>query len=561
MKNPFKLLLAVLKTYDYRDRVITAIGFAIFLLMIVKMIVFPYGLFGFGETNIYTEGLVARNGIQNINPLFVAYNEADREVSALVFSGLMRYDPDKQAVVEDMATLTVNEDKTEYTFELREGLQWHDDKPVTADDVFFTFNDIVMHASFPNEILKTNFAGVEIEQLDDRTTVFRLEKPNVFFISNLVTGILPKHILEGVDPFEILQHEFNKKPIGSGPYMVTEPVEEFQDGRTQITLNRNPHYYGEPSEVEFMRFVVYPTMEELLEGINAVNGVVKVTGKYILDFENNERFELIPYELPQYSAVFFNMDSLVFKDEDKVRLALQKAIDKDALFEEAVDKVRVDTPLMELSQDDWEYQSDLEEAEGALKDSGFEYSADDLEKQGLRYNDDDEALEVSLIARLYTEGSYQAEETFEIVEGLRMAWEQIGVGVRIEFLPLLDFNERIMQRHYDVVLVGQNLGYNLDTYSYWHSSQANPSGLNLSNYKSFQVDAIIEDIRSVFDLEKRKERLAELAEKLKEDVPAVFLFRPIYYYASDDEVIGIDMSNLTFPSDRFARMSAWSFEE
>ena len=134
MPKFFKTFVGVFKTYDYRDKVISVAAFAIILLMIVKMIIFPFGLFGFGENDIYTVGIVARNGIQNINPLFVDYNEADREVSQVVFSGLMKYDPEKRVVVDDMAALSINEDKTEYTFKMREGLKWHDGEPVSADD-------------------------------------------------------------------------------------------------------------------------------------------------------------------------------------------------------------------------------------------------------------------------------------------------------------------------------------------------------------------------------------------------------------------------------------------
>ena len=65
----FNTLVAIFKSYDYRDKVITLSAFAVFLLMIVKMILFPYGLFGFGETGIYTEGVVAKNGIQNMTEM------------------------------------------------------------------------------------------------------------------------------------------------------------------------------------------------------------------------------------------------------------------------------------------------------------------------------------------------------------------------------------------------------------------------------------------------------------------------------------------------------------
>lgn len=555
----FGKIIPVIRTYDYRDKVISALAFAIFLLMIVKMIVFPYGLFGFGNANIYTEGLVSKNGIQNLNPLFVDYNEADREVSSLIFSGLMKYDPDKKAIIEDMGRLSIDESKTEYTFKVREGLKWHDGEPLTAEDVYFTFHTVVMDPAFQNEILKTNFAGVEMELVDTETVKFKLEKPNVFFISNFTVGILPKHLLEGVEAVDLLQNEFNKKPIGSGPFMVTEPVESFSDGRTQITLTQNPYYYGEPVKIEMMRFIAYPIMEDLIEHVDSVNGVPKVSGNYILNFLNNERFELIPYELPQYTAVFMNMESAILKDNQRVRLALQKAVDKDALIGDDVDKIKVDTPLMELNQEDWVYQPSIEQANGALKDAGYTYHPEDVDHAGIRYNESEEALQLRFIARLYDEGTYQYEETKKLVGFLQNAWESIGVGIQVEFLPPDEFKEQIMSRNYDLLLVGQILGYNLDTYSYWHSTQAGPMGQNLSNYKSFQVDSLIEDIRSTFDTEEKESKLAELAKKIKEDVPAVFLYRPVYYYAVDGKLTGVNMDEVVFSSDRFSRMASWVF--
>lgn len=550
----------VLKTYTYADKVLSVTAIVVFLLMIVKMIIFPYGLFGFGATSIYTEGIVAKNGIQNINPLFVDYNEADREVSRLVFSGLMKYDPTKKAVVDDMAALAVNDEKTEYTFKIRDGLSWHDGKPVTLEDVYFTFHDIIADTSFPNEILKTNFSGVKIEKIDHQTIKFTLEKPNVFFIGNFTVGILPKHILGNVSPSDILEHDFNKKPIGTGPYMVTEPVEAFS-GRTQITLTRNPNYYGQLSEVEFMRFIAYPTMDDLVEEISAVNGVVKVSGNYITEFVNNERFELLPYRLPQYTAVFLNLESKILKDNDKIRLAMQKALDKEALIGDSLDKIRIDTPLLELNQVEWIYKANVDEANSALKEAGYKYHADDAEQEGIRYDSEDEALELKLVARLYDEGTYQLDETKKIVKFLEESWENIGFSIQVEFLPLEVFNEKVASRQYDLLLVGQNLGYNQDTYSYWHSAQANPLGQNLSNYKSFQVDSLIEDIRSVFDLQTRQDKLKELATKIREDIPAIFLYTPVYYYASDGKIPDISMEGVVFPSDRFSSINQWKFSK
>ncbi len=557
-----KFLSGVFRSYSYLDTILSLGAVAVIVLMLVKMILFPYGFFGFGKSHIYTEGLVSKTGIQNINPVFVDYNEIDREVSSLVFSGLMKYDPLKKAVVDDMAALTINEDKTIYTFVLRSGLKWSDGRPLTIDDVYFTFHDVILDPAFPNEILKTNFSGVKVEKVDEKTIKFVLEKPNVFFVSNMTTGILPRHILKNVPVGELLKDEFNKLPIGSGPYMVEEPVEIFSGGRSQIILARNPnYYYSIVPDVQYIRFIIYPTMEQLVSDINTVNGVPKVSGKYDLNFKNAERFELIPYELPQYTAVFLNMDSDILKRDYNVRLALQKAIDKQALISELDNKVAVDTPLLELDQNDWVYQPSVEQAQGALKDAGFNYHAEDVNKEGIRYDKSGQALELNLIARAYDEGTEQYVEVTKVIKFLVESWGKVGFNVEVEFLPEKIFKERVMARQYDLLFVGHNLGYNFDTYSYWHSTQSTPLGQNFSNYKTFQVDSLIEDLRSTFDPTERNKGLNELADKIKADIPAIFLYRPVYFYATDGKVSGISMEHVVFPSDRFANISDWKFED
>ena len=118
--------------------------------------------------------------------------------------------------------------------------------------------------------------------------------------------------------------------------------------------------------------------------------------------------------------------------------------------------------------------------------------------------------------------------------------------------------QRLQARDYDMALAGQSLGYNLDTYSYWHSTQATSNGLNLSNYRSFGADQIIEKIRATFDQAEKDKYLKQLAQVIADDVPAVFLYRPQYTLATDNKVQqGISLSNLAFPSDRFAAIAQW----
>jgi len=556
----FRLFAKVLSEYTYLDKIFTALSVVVLLLMVMKLMLFPYGVFGFGDTEIYTEGIISEKGIQNINPLFVDYNDADREVSALVFSGLMKYDSSKKAVVSDMADLVIDEDKLIYTFTMREGLKWQDGESLTAEDVYFTFHDLILNESFQNDILKTNFDGVEVELIDDMTISFTLENPNVFFVNNLTVGVLPKHILGKVPVSDILQDDFNKHPIGSGPYKVAQSVEILQDSKTAVILSKNEYYYGLASDISYIRFLTYPNVEDLLAEISSVNAVVKVSGNDILEFENNDRFDLISYELPQYLAVYMNMDSEVLKDNRNVRVALSKSLDKDALIGDIDDKIRVDTPLLELEQDDWVYDIDFDAANEALDEAGYSYLDEDIDHANGRYDEDGNILELNLIAISYEPGSDKYNEINNVVGFLNDSWRSIGVSLVVEFFPPDIFNKKVVTRQYDLLLVGQNLGYNLDTYSYWHSTQANALGQNFSNYRSFYADSLIEGIRSSFDLEEREKKLKDLAKSLKDDVPAIFLYRPVYYYVIDGKISALSMDGVVFPSDRFSLVENWAFK-
>lgn len=553
----FRKIAKVFRAYTDLDKVFSYFCIGLLLLMVLKMVIFPYGMFNFGKVDIYTEGLVGPNGFQNLNPVFVDYNYVDREACSLVFSGLMKYNPDTEAIVEDMATLTIDQFKTEYTFVLKDGIKWHDGKPLTADDAYFTFADVIQDPTFPNEILKANFDGVTVEKIDDKTIKFKLKKPNVFFVSSLTTGILPKHILENVPVTELLENDFNKMPIGSGPYKVAEPIEAFKDGRMQVTLHVNENYYGINSQIKEFRFIYYATMDQLLDESNAVNGIVKVYGSYVDELKETGDFVLIPYELPQYMAVFINMDSPKVQDK-LIRIALEKAIDKKELLSKLSDKLPIDTPLLELDQSKWAYQPSKENADGALLEAGYKYSSLDSK---YRLDSDGKPLKLRLIARKFDDGTQQASETKVVTDFLKQKWEAVGTQIDVALLGVSELNERIMDRNYDLLFIGQTLGYSNDLYSYWHSTQVGANGLNLSNYKSFQVDSLIEDMRVTFDPERRLDKLKMIADRLSEDIPAIFLYKPVYYYASDGKVDGINMKGLSFSSDRFWAVSSWKFTQ
>ncbi|MBI2453219.1 peptide ABC transporter substrate-binding protein [Candidatus Peregrinibacteria bacterium] len=511
------------------------------------------------EGGAYSEGLIG--SVKRLNPLFTEFNNVDRDISNLVFSGLSKYDPLKGEVVEDLATHTLSVDKKTYTFNIKKNVFWHDENPLTAEDVYFTYHEIIQHPDFKNPILKSNFQGIEIKLIDKNTITFTLNEPNAFFFTNTTLGILPKHILKDVPVAELEKHEFNNFPIGSGPFKVEGPIKTNVNGQNEVFLTRFDKYYGEKAFVKELKFFTYVSEEAMFKERKELNGLSKITDQNYLQILNESKhYQLIPYTLPQYTAIFFNMESTIIKN-GKVRLALLKAIEKEKLIQKLGLKKRIDTPLLELDQENWIYQYSKEEAMGALYDAGWRYKETEKGISKIRENADNMTLTLRLLTSSFETNKSRQEENEKTIEFIKQSLEEIGVHIIVETLKNEELEQKIREGKYDLLLSGQGMGYNLDTYSFWHSSQGNGIGLNLSNYKSPIADNLIEAIRTTFNPEVKKEKLKNLAKTIATDVPAIFLYTPVYYYVIDFSIKNIQITSLSFPSDRLTNITKWYIKE
>lgn len=524
----------------------------VFLGSLFSLLFFRAGLTPLSNAS-YTEGLVGE--IVHINPVFTEFSEADADVSRLVFSGLVKYNAQTGLFEEDMATHILSEDQLVYTFTLKNDLLWQDGEPVTADDIVFTFANVIQSESFNNPILKSNFEGAKIEHVNSRTVRFTLNSPNAFFFTAFTVGLLPAHILKDVPVADLDTHEFNQMPIGTGPYTVTSPYEINDDGSTVVSLSVSPHYYGEKTTIKNIRFIAYPTLQDLVDHRSTWNGAARIRQSLLDEMETSE-LHVFQYELPQYTALFFNTDAPLLQ-KNKERLGISKAIDKEEILDALGFKVRIDTPLLELNQGEWIYDSNISEAQGALFDAGWTLE----DGQEIRSNEDGETLSLRLVRRDFSEENELQEETYQITADLiQRQLREVGVEVKIESYPLEELQSIRQKRDYDLLLYGQSLGYNLDTFAYWHSSQATETGLNLSNYQNPDADFLIESLRATFDEAEKQELLKELATTIAEDIPAIFLYAPSYYYVLDSKVSGVAFKKLLLPKDRFTNINEWTIQ-
>ena len=319
----------------------------------------------------YIEGSVGE--FQPLNPWFTVQNDVNRDIVSLVFSGLLRYNPETQKIEEDLATMRVSPDARIYTLTLKDDLYWHDSTendphPVTPEDVLFSLK-MIQDLDFPNPLLRQNFEGVEVEKINERTVRFRLEQPYSFFPSNLTLGILPARAFAGVPVSRLRETiDFGLAPIGAGPYAFKSFVQT--ERSSEVTLERFPRPGDPPYYLERVILRIFPDYGSLLSDIRNLDGVRNVP-------RNDRGYPVIPrpftlhqYVLPQYVALFFNLERPVLQDK-KLRLGMQLGTDKQRVVDTIRESIIVDTPLLEIDTSDWRYHFDPEAAQGALFESNW----------------------------------------------------------------------------------------------------------------------------------------------------------------------------------------------
>ena len=501
------------------------------------------------QSDIITYREALYGSVQKLNPLYTDFNTVDQDIARILFCSLSSYNPETGKVEESIASHTLDTEQTLYTFSIYPDVTWHDGTPVTADDVIFTYKDVIQNSSFQNHILKDTFADIEISKIDEQTVQFLLQAPNSFFFTSTIVGLLPKHILRDVPISQLTTHKFNAEPIGCGPFQFKDISKEGEI--TQVKLKKYEPYFEKGGDIEQVIFNIYPNFEMMLQGKESVHGLARIPA-YLGEITNDDRFELYEYSLPQYTALFFNTQSEFLKNTT-ARLGIKKAIQKQPIIDSIGYTKLIDTPLLELNQEDWRNQSNVQEAMGALFDAGWSL---DKEK-GIRTNQEGDIFQLKIVARLYDENSKAREMTEKVLANLEQQLNVIGIQLEIIQLPLAELEQTIIHRDYDLLLYGQSLGYNLDVYSFWHSSQTGENGLNLSNYANPQADSLIERIRADFNPKGKQQKLQELAEIFTEDIPAIFLYTPSYYYMVDKEFKRVKIPYLATPTDRLNKLHLW----
>ena len=171
-----------------------------------------------------------------------------REVMFNVFEGLMKPTPDGDLIPAVAESYTVSDDHKTYTFTLREGVQFHNGEPVTAEDVVYSIQRCTAATETGIVPVEAFSAITDIQAVDERTVTITLSEPSNEFISYMTTAILPADY-----------DQQDTAPIGTGPFKFVSRA-----AQDSIVLEKFDGYWGTPASLDKVTFKIIENADSLL---------------------------------------------------------------------------------------------------------------------------------------------------------------------------------------------------------------------------------------------------------------------------------------------------------
>lgn len=498
----------------------------------------------------YTEGVSGT--FTTANPLY-AVNDVDTSVSRLLFAGLLKYDDNNQLTGDLAESWSVDPAGKVYTVKLRPNLTWQDGEPLTADDVVFTYHTIQNpDAQSP---LYASWRSVVVQAIDDHVVSFTLPNPLSSFPSGLTNGIVPRHLLQGIDPIGLRSATFNTAdPVGAGPFRWSSIgiTGAANTAEAQITLVPFDHYWAGAPKLTTFSIYAFANTSAMIDAyrnqeITSMVGLDHVPSQIAGDKQSHI------YNLPLTAGVYvFFQTTKAPLDDSNIRKALVAAVNRDDVIKQLGYPARaVDEPVL---KDQFAYDPSLMQATGdpaqakALLDTaGWHMNA-----QGMREKNG-QMLSFALTAS----DSYESKQVARV---LIPEWRAIGVDATAIFQAPADFQSNLAQHQYDAVLDGISIGADPDVYVYWDSSQndpRSPTQFNFSKYSSTSADLALEAGRTRLDPLLRTIKYKPFLQAWQQDAPALGLYQPRLLYISHETVYGLSTSPINIDGDRFRNVYNW----
>lgn len=507
----------------------------------------------------FTEGLIG--GAQFINPL-LELSDSDRDLTYLIYSGLMRATASGDLIPDLAESYTVSEDGLTYTFKLRPNAYFHDGVKVTADDIIYTVEMTQdMNLRSPK---RNNWVGVETKKMSETEVTFKLNQPYSPFLENTTLGILPKHIWGTATTNQFSQSLYNIEPIGSGPYLISKVSRNNLGIPASYDLKSFDKYTLGKPYITDLKFIFYLNEKDLLNGYlrGEIDGTNALSLQGLESLKKNDNANTEEISLPRVFGLFFNQNQAKIFLNKEVRQALDITVDKNRIVNEALGGYgeMIDGPLPNGVLDNNESKPNSYNKEKAITTA-----KEILTKGGWKFNETGSVWEKKIsktetLKLAFSISTSNAVELKKVADILKEDWALLGVQVEIETFDPSDLNQSVIgPRKYDALLFGEIINRSLDLFAFWHSSQRN-TGYNIAMYTNSKADKLLEDARQISDKATRLKKYTLFETEIKNDIPAIFIYSPKFIYVLPARIQGFKSGLVNNRSERFDEVYKWYIE-
>lgn len=491
------------------------------------------------------------NNLKTITPL-ISTDAYASEVQGYVQESLITRNPDTLEWEGLIAkSWQVSPDGLTITFQMRDDVTFSDGKPLTAEDIVFTYQFIMTDAiQAPRQ--RAYLEKIKAVKANGKYEVVFVYKEPYFEALELAGGlaIMPKHFYE---PYLQKPQEFNESKgllLGSGPYSLSDPKGWTPD-KGNVELVRNDRYWGDvpPSfnrilwkiiQNDSARLTTYRNGEIDAYGARPneyadLKGDTQIMGK-------SQDFAYMP-PVAGYSYIAWNQERAGkptrFADK-RVRQAMSYLTDvqriiKDIFLDYAEPAV---SPFSNTSkQHDTSlqpYMANLQTAQALLKEAGYE----DRNRDGVLEDAQGQPFAFKLT---YFEAN---EDTKRMVLLLKDLYARAGVKMEPSPQEWPVMLETMDKKDFDAITLGWTSGIETDIYQMFHSTQTQAGGDNFISYKNPQLDKLIDQARATVDEGKRMPLWQQAERIMYDDQPYTFLMRRQTLAFIDKRIHNLQMTKL-----------------
>lgn len=517
----------------------------------------PVGKFG-GEMILSTIG----EGPKTFNP-FTSKDATSSTMSAMMFDGLFSTSPKDGKIIPRLAKSYETKDGMTYLVHMRHGINWSDGEPITADDVVFTWNKIIL-AGLGNtsirDMVTIDGKLPKVYKVDDYTVKFVIPKPFSPFVRILATQIAPKHIFEpvvkqGAKEFDSF-YSTNTAPelfVTSGPYRLKEYL-----AAQRVVFERNPQYYmvnKENKKLPYLDKVIYLIVGDLNNEILKFEGheidVISLRGSNVAPYKLKEKkSDYTIYNIGPDTGTMFvvlnlnrrkNSEGNYYVNPQKqfwftnkgFRTAIDYSLDRKNMVQNIANGLAkpLFTPeslnSIYLNKSIKGHERNVAKAKQILTESGFK-----MGKNNKLYDKFNNRVEFDL----YTNAGNTEREAIGVM--VKQDLEDLGMHVNykpIEFNTLV--NKMTTTLDWDMIIMGLT-GSPLEPYdgkNVWSSmgslhlfnQRTEPSQIEDRYPFEIRLDEIFDSAPLKLDFAEQKKLYDEYQQIIYDEKPIIYLYSPI----------------------------------